>query len=252
MLPGDTPRGNLLPIVRFAGHGLIVAALGTHVAWTAYKAPTHPPLSAYRPSQLLLRGRNATAFSVLAFLSLASVSVFAFRWRALSYMNWARLHDHKMPHSLWSGWSGAANDTVGHWQTSICVVKLMPFPFSLQRDFSTRPSTSLASSSPPYSLVSKVDVSQCRTTLLADPFPSPKTKYTYNCHSISCLARLSRQSRLCSESLFRHHTLHASRRAPCDLIFARFSLSSPPRSLLLSFGSVCLHPGLPTWRSEKR
>jgi hypothetical protein len=116
MLPGDTPRGNLLPIVRFAGHGLIVAALGTHVAWTAYKAPTHPPLSAYRPSQLLLRGRNATAFSVLAFLSLASVSVFAFRWRALSYMNWARLHDHKMPHSLWSGWSGAANDTVGHWR----------------------------------------------------------------------------------------------------------------------------------------
>jgi hypothetical protein len=116
MLPGDTPRGNLLPIVRFAGHGLIVVALSAHLAWTAHKAATHLSRSAYRRSQLTLRARNATAFSVLAFLSLASVSAFAFRWRALSYMNWARLYDHKIPNSLWSGWSGAANDAVGHWR----------------------------------------------------------------------------------------------------------------------------------------
>jgi hypothetical protein len=116
MLPGDTPRGNLLPIVRFAGHSLIVAALSAHLVWTAHKAATHLPRSAYRRSQLTLLGRNATAFSVLAFLSLASVSAFAFRWRALSYMNWASLHDHKIPDTLWSGWSGPVNDAVGHWR----------------------------------------------------------------------------------------------------------------------------------------
>jgi hypothetical protein len=59
-------------------------------------------------------------------------------------------------------------------QTLICAVKLMPFPFSLRRVFSTRPNTSLASSLPPYSLVSKVNVSRCRTSLPADPFPAQK------------------------------------------------------------------------------
>jgi hypothetical protein len=119
MVPVDAPRDNTLPIIRFAGHGLIVAALSTHLIFIAYKAATHPSPLAYRRSQRSLRNRSAIAFLVLAFLSLASVSAFAFRWRILSYRRWASLHGHKVPNGLWSGWSrwsGTINDAVGHWR----------------------------------------------------------------------------------------------------------------------------------------
>ena len=115
MLPIDAPRANTLPILRFAGHGLIVAALSTHIVSIAYKAAALSPPPARRRSQRPVRNRNAIVLLLLAFLSLTSVSVFAFRWRILSYTQWASRHGHRIPNTLWSGWSGTANDAVGHW-----------------------------------------------------------------------------------------------------------------------------------------
>lgn len=118
MAPVDSDvavRNNTFPVALFAGQALLVTGLSAHVLLTARRAAKSLPPSTRTRSQNPLRRRNAIVFSILAFLSLASVTTFAVIWRAISYIQWADQGNHETPGSLWTGWYGTGEEGVGRW-----------------------------------------------------------------------------------------------------------------------------------------
>ena len=127
MAPVDSDaaaRNNTLPIVLFAGQALLVAGLTTNVLHTTRRAAKSLPPSARTRSQNPLRRRNAVVFSILAFLSLASVTTFAVIWRAISYIEWADQGNHEIPGGLWMGWYGTGEEGLGRWHLGDWIVDI--------------------------------------------------------------------------------------------------------------------------------
>lgn len=115
-------RSNSLPIALFGGQILLVTGLTTHVLLTARRAAKALPPSTSTRSQDPVRRRHAITFTIIAFLSLLSVTTFAALWRALSYVNWAEHANHGTPGNIWSGWYGTGDDEhwhLGDWLTDI-------------------------------------------------------------------------------------------------------------------------------------
>ncbi|KAH8728170.1 hypothetical protein GQ44DRAFT_724696 [Phaeosphaeriaceae sp. PMI808] len=89
--PDASARNNLFAYAPFGGQIALVVGLTTHP----------------------LRRTYATIFSILAALSLASVTTFAVLWRIISYAQWMELGAHTSPNGLWTGWYGTGED--GRW-----------------------------------------------------------------------------------------------------------------------------------------
>ncbi|KAF1844336.1 uncharacterized protein K460DRAFT_317782 [Cucurbitaria berberidis CBS 394.84] len=129
MAPVDTDaatRSNSLPIALFGGQILLVSGLTAHVLLTARRAAKSLPPSTRTRSQDPARRRYAITFSILAFLSLASVTTFAILWRAVSYVRWAEHGNHWTAGSLWNGWYGTGDDGrwhLGDWITDIDLLR---------------------------------------------------------------------------------------------------------------------------------
>lgn len=105
---------------------LLVSALTAHVLLTARRAAKALPPSTRTRTQNSTRRRYAIVFSTLALLSLASVSTFAFIWRAISYVRWAEKGHHETPNSLWSGWYATGTEArwhLGDWVKDIDLVR---------------------------------------------------------------------------------------------------------------------------------
>ncbi|KAF2828008.1 hypothetical protein CC86DRAFT_289927 [Ophiobolus disseminans] len=101
--PDAHARNNLFAYAPFGGQIALVIGLTAHVLLIARRAAKSlPPTTATR-SQQPLRRNYAILFSLLAALSLASVTTFAVLWRAGSYMQWARAGDVEPPNGIWSG-----------------------------------------------------------------------------------------------------------------------------------------------------
>jgi hypothetical protein len=96
----------------FTGRAFLVVGLSINALFVARNAAMALPPSSRTRSQLPLRRTYAAMFLGLALLSLASVTVFAFVWRALSYMEWYNAGRVHWPNALWRGWYG--NDA-GRW-----------------------------------------------------------------------------------------------------------------------------------------
>jgi hypothetical protein len=82
-------RNNLFAYAPLGGHVALVVGLTAHVLVVARRAAKSLPPTTSTRSQPPLRRRHAMLFSALAALSLASVTVFAVLWRAISYATWA-------------------------------------------------------------------------------------------------------------------------------------------------------------------
>ena len=125
MAPVETDaatRSNSLPVALFGGQILLVSGLTAYVLFTARRAAQAQPPSTRTRTQYPARRRHAVIFSVLAFLSLASVTTFAVLWRAISYVQWAEHAHHQTPGGIWSGWYGTGEGEgwhLGDWITDI-------------------------------------------------------------------------------------------------------------------------------------
>lgn len=106
-------RNNVFAYAPFGGHIALVVGLTAHVLLVARRAAKSLPPTTSTRSQQPLRRRHAIIFSSLAALSLASVTTFAFIWRAISYVDWAHSGASNAPNSLHSGPYGT--DTDSHW-----------------------------------------------------------------------------------------------------------------------------------------
>ncbi|KAJ4360158.1 uncharacterized protein N0V89_000718 [Didymosphaeria variabile] len=111
-----TAQSNRLPYVLFAGQTVLVAVLTTNVLLKARHAARALPPAATTRAQVEARRRHALIFSVLAFVSLTSVTTFAVLWRALSYLDWAHIGGHETPGTIWHGWYGTGEEGVGRWR----------------------------------------------------------------------------------------------------------------------------------------
>lgn len=123
---GAVTHENSLPIALFGGQILLVTALTARCVYTARHAAKSLLPSSRTRSQDHARRRHAITFSVLAFLSLASVSTFAFIWRFISYVRWAEQEHHDVPNTLWSGWYGTGTEArwhLGDWMLDIDLVR---------------------------------------------------------------------------------------------------------------------------------
>jgi len=114
--PNSTAQSNLKPIGLFAGQVLLVVGLTTKVLLSTRRAARSLAPSTVTRGQEPVRRRQAIAFSILAFLSLASVTTFAVLWRVASYLEWAEIGNHKIPGGLWTGGYGTGDEGVGHWR----------------------------------------------------------------------------------------------------------------------------------------
>ncbi|KAL6705583.1 hypothetical protein ACN47E_006530 [Coniothyrium glycines] len=122
---GTTNGSNSLPLALFGGQVLLVTVLAAHVLLTARRAAQALPPSTRTRSQDHARRRHAIIFSIIALLSLASVSTFAFLWRFISYARWAEQEHYALPGTLWSGWYGTATDAywrLGDWLADVNLV----------------------------------------------------------------------------------------------------------------------------------
>jgi hypothetical protein len=114
--PNSTAQSNVKPISLFAGQVLLVVGLSTKVLLTSRRAARSLPPSTVTRTQEPVRRRHAIIFSILAFLSLASVTTFAVLWRVISYVDWAEQGNHQTPGGLWTGWYGTGDEGVGKWR----------------------------------------------------------------------------------------------------------------------------------------
>lgn len=114
--PQAIAQSNRLPFALFAGQTALVAVLTTNVLLKARQAARALAPAADTRAQVEVRRRHAAIFSVLAFLSLASVTTFAVVWRALSYLDWAHVGGHETPGTIWTGWYGTGKEGVGRWR----------------------------------------------------------------------------------------------------------------------------------------
>ncbi|KAF1998415.1 hypothetical protein P154DRAFT_251698 [Amniculicola lignicola CBS 123094] len=114
--PSALSRANTLPLVTFAAHIAVVAALTGHVLVAVRRAARSLPASSSTRTQQTARRRHAAVFAALALLSLAAVTTFGVAWRVLSYFEWAELGNHEVPNGLWTGWYGTGQDGVGNWK----------------------------------------------------------------------------------------------------------------------------------------
>lgn len=111
--PAASARSNYFPVALYSSHTLVVVALTTNILRIILRASrTLPPTSSTR-IQEPLRRRHVALFSFLSLLSLASVAAFSVAWRVISYQDWANEKKHDIPGSLWSGWYGNAEESVG-------------------------------------------------------------------------------------------------------------------------------------------
>lgn len=109
-------QSNRLPFALFAGQTALVAVLSVNVLYRARQAARALPPAADTRAQVEARRCHAVIFSLLAFLSLASVTTFAVVWRALSYLEWAHIGGHETPGTIWTGWYGTGEEGVGRWR----------------------------------------------------------------------------------------------------------------------------------------
>ncbi|KAF2466425.1 uncharacterized protein BDR25DRAFT_237538 [Lindgomyces ingoldianus] len=114
--PDVTARTNTIPLATFSGQVLLVACLATNILLTIRRAARALPPPSSTRAQEPVRRRNVAVFSVLALLSLASVTTFAVAWRVLSYFDWAEKGNHETPGSLWTGWYGTGDEGVSRWR----------------------------------------------------------------------------------------------------------------------------------------
>lgn len=111
-----TTQSNRLPFALFAGQTTLVALLTSNVLLKAYRAARALPPATMTRGQVDSRRRHAIIFSVLASLSLASVTTFAVLWRVLSYLDWAHTGGYETPGTLWNSWYGTGEKGVGRWR----------------------------------------------------------------------------------------------------------------------------------------
>jgi hypothetical protein len=104
---------NIVAYAPFGFHILLTVGLTAHILLVARRAAKSLPPTTSTRSQQPLRRRYAIIFSSLAALSLASVTTFAFIWRAISYVDWSHSGAANAPNSLHSGPYGT--DTDSHW-----------------------------------------------------------------------------------------------------------------------------------------
>src|SRR5687767_13760729 len=101
--PDVVAKSNILPLAQYAAQVLLVAGTTTRILFTIRGAARSLPPSAATRAQQSTRRQNAAVFSVLALLSIASVTTFAVAWRLLSYFEWAEKGNHEAPGTLWTG-----------------------------------------------------------------------------------------------------------------------------------------------------
>jgi hypothetical protein len=101
----DTGKGALQELA-FTGRAFLVLGLSINAFLVARNAATALPPSSRTRSQQPLRRTYAAIFLGLALLSMASVTAFAFIWRAISYMEWYDAERSNAPNILWRGWYG--------------------------------------------------------------------------------------------------------------------------------------------------
>lgn len=119
-----------MPLAILSAQALLVAVPTTYILQTIRRAArTLPPAAATR-SQQSVRRRNVAIFSVLALVSLASVTTFGVAWRVLSYFEWAEKGNHETPGSLWTGWYGTGHEGIrggrwrlGDWWTDVDLIE---------------------------------------------------------------------------------------------------------------------------------
>jgi hypothetical protein len=114
--PEVRDRSNALPLALFSGQIVLVAGLTAHALLTVYRAARALPPTVATRHQEPARKRHAVIFSVLATLSLASVTTFSVLWRLGSYLDWAESSDHRVPGALWTGAHGTGEEGVGTWR----------------------------------------------------------------------------------------------------------------------------------------
>jgi len=110
---GAAATNNLFAYAPFGGHVALVVGLTAHVLLVARRAAKSLPPTTSTRSQQPLRRNYAILFSVLAALSLASVTTFAVLWRAESYLRWANTDAVNSPSGIWTGSYGTAQE--GRW-----------------------------------------------------------------------------------------------------------------------------------------
>jgi len=114
--PGATAHTNSLPFALFSGQIVLVAGLTTHLLLTARRAARSLPPSTVTRKQEPTRRRHAAVFSILALLSLLSVTIYAVAWRVFSYFQWLEKGNHeRAPGGLWAGRYGAGEEGAGRW-----------------------------------------------------------------------------------------------------------------------------------------
>ncbi|KAL5117977.1 hypothetical protein ACEQ8H_004122 [Pleosporales sp. CAS-2024a] len=110
--PEAAARNNVFAYMPFGTHMALVLGLTAHVVLVARRAAKAlPPATATR-TQEPLRRRYAVIFSLIAALSLASVTTFAVIWRAISYKEWVHTETGSTPNVLYNGAHGTAG---GRW-----------------------------------------------------------------------------------------------------------------------------------------
>lgn len=111
--PDAAARNNLFAYAPFGTHIALVISLTGHVLYVARRAAKSlPPTTATR-TQEPLRRNYAIFFSVLAALSLATVTAFAVLWRAISYVRWSESGVANSPNGIWNGPYGTGEE--GRW-----------------------------------------------------------------------------------------------------------------------------------------
>lgn len=113
-IEGDAhARNNIFAYAPFGGHIALVVGLTANVLLVARRAAKALPPATSTRSQQPLRRKHAILFSTLAAVSLASVTVFAVLWRAISYVNWAESGATNSPNALYKSDYGTGID--GRW-----------------------------------------------------------------------------------------------------------------------------------------
>jgi hypothetical protein len=113
-----TARNNIFAYAPWSGHIALVIGLTAHVLLVTRRAAKSLPPTRSTRSQQSLRRNYVIFFSLLAALSLASVTTFAVLWRAISYAQWSETRGRGSFGGIFDGLYAKGNDArwyLGDW-----------------------------------------------------------------------------------------------------------------------------------------
>jgi len=119
MAPVANARNNLFAYAPFGSHIALVIGLTAHVLLVARRAAKALPPGTQTRAQEPLRRSYAILFSILAALSLASVTTFAVIWRADSYSSWLHRNHESITDSNWYGADKEGTLYAGSWYADV-------------------------------------------------------------------------------------------------------------------------------------